>query len=87
MLFLGVSLNDIIISGSVFFHQVGDGYRWYDILEWKLKDSQYIWFAPGWFAGSGPSSAHQGVFLDCLELSRSEVLNVPAGGIVIESTH
>ena len=67
--------------------QVGDGYRWYDILEWKPKDSQYIWFAPGWFAGSGPSSAHQGVFLDCLELSRSEVLNVPTGGIVIESTH
>jgi hypothetical protein len=67
--------------------QVGDGYRWYDILEWKPKDSQYIWFAPGWFAGSGPSSAHQGVFLDCLELSRGEVLNVPTGGIIIESTH
>lgn len=50
--------------------ETGEGYAWYDVLEWKPSDLQYVWFAPGWFTGTGPSKAHQAVYLDCLELTR-----------------
>lgn len=52
--------------------EVGEDYAWYDVLKWKPTDSQYVWFAPGWFTGAGPSKAHRAVYLDCMELTREK---------------
>ena len=52
---------------------VGSEYAWYDVLTWKPTDSQYLWFAPGWFErgeGSWESTAYDAVYLDCVEITR-----------------
>ncbi len=52
---------------------VGTEYAWYDVLTWKPADSQYLWFAPGWFErgeDSWESTAYDAVYLDCVEITR-----------------
>ena len=50
---------------------VKDGWQWYDVLTWKPEEGQYFWFGPGRFTGT-ESSAHSGVFVDAIEISRCE---------------
>ena len=58
-------------SISVKAQNVKDGWQWYDVLTWKPEEGQYFWLGPGRFTGT-ESSAHSGVFVDAIEISRCE---------------
>ena len=51
---------------------VSDDYRWYDILEWKPAINQYFWMGAAPFDNRkySESPAHNGVFVDAVEISR-----------------
>lgn len=61
-------------SISVKAVDVKDGWRWYDVVSWKPESGQYFWFAPGRFdvKTMRESSAHNGVYIGALEISRVE---------------
>ena len=54
--------------------KTADGWQWYDVLTWKPEPGQYFWFAPGRFDAKlfRESPAHNGVYIDALEISRVE---------------
>ena len=61
-------------SISVKTQKVSDGWQWYDVLTWKPEQGQYFWFGPGRFNNKAmrESPAHNGVYIDALEISRLE---------------
>ncbi len=59
--------------------ETDEEYRWYDILEWAPEQGQYIWIGPGRFdqAVHAESPAHNGIYIDALEISRANGRNHP----------
>ena len=53
---------------------IGDGYQWYDILEWMPEGNQYFWMGAVPFdtLKHAESPAHDGVFVDAVEISVSD---------------
>ena len=58
-------------SISVKAQNVSDGWQWYDVITWKPESGQHFWFGPGRFKGT-ESQAHDGIYIDALEISRVE---------------
>ena len=51
--------------------EVSQGYQWYEVMTgWRPQQGQYFWAGAGRFKGDGESSAHRGVYVDALEISR-----------------
>ena len=53
--------------------EISDGYRWYDVVSgWEPRKGQYFWLGAGRFKDVGESPAHNGVYIDAIEISRSK---------------
>ena len=52
---------------------LGDGYTWFDVAEWVPQPDHYFWIGPGRFdKTNGATSSIKSIFIDKLELSRSD---------------
>ena len=64
------SCGEIRVKAS----EAGDGYRWYDVVDWQPKDRQYFWIASGKFdtSKSAENPSVNGIRIDSVRVRRSD---------------